>query len=561
MNFRNISAWSIRNPVVPIVLFIGLLLAGVLSFAQMEVNNDPDIDFPAAFVIIIQPGAAPSEMETQVTQRVESVIRSVDGVKQISSTIREGSSQTFVEFQLGVEPNEAVNDVRNALDTIRSELPDGILEPQVSKVNAGADAIVFFAVSAQDMTIEQISWFTDDTIAKRLLAVPGVATVERGGGVNREIQVTLDLAKMQSLGVTASQVNGVLRQVNTDAAGGKAEIAGSRQSVRVLGNADTAFQLSQTNISLSAGRNIKLADIATVKDAYSEKTSLGILRGKETVTFGIQRAKGASEVTVYDAALEELKAIEKDNPGIKFTQLFTTVNYTKGQYKSSMAAMIEGALLAIVVVFLFLRDWRATIISAIAIPLSAIPTFWFMDLLGFTLNSFSLMALGLVAGVLVDDAIVEIENIVRHMRMGKSAYQASIDAADEIGLAVVATTFSIVAVFLPVGLMPGISGQFFKAFGLTIVVSVLISLAVARMITPMIAAYFMKSHGEEPHAEGPLMDKYVSLLKWSLNHRWKMSMIGVAAFAATIGMFFVIPIQPFPETNQDFGRVRIEMVP
>jgi multidrug efflux pump subunit AcrB len=561
MNFRNISAWSIRNPIVPIVFFVALSLAGLLSFAQMEVNNDPDIDFPAAFVIIAQPGAAPSEMETQVTQKVESAIRSVDGVKQISSSIREGNSQTFVEFRLGTDSNEAVNDVRNAIDTVRGELPDGILEPQVSKVTAGSDAIVYFAVTAQDMTMEQISWFTDDTIAKRLLSVPGVATVERNGGVDREIRVTLDPAKMQSFGVTASQINSVLRQVNTDAAGGKAEIAGSRQSVRVLGNARSAYDLSQANISLGNGRNIKLSDVASVQDSYSEKTSVGVLRGKETVTFGIQRAKGSSEVTVYDGAVKELEAIKKENPGLKFTQLFTTVNYTKGQYKSSMAAMIEGALLAIVVVFLFLRDWRATIISAIAIPLSAIPTFWFMDLLGFTLNTFSLMALGLVAGVLVDDAIVEIENIVRHMRMGKSAYQASIDAADEIGLAVVATTFSIVAVFLPVGLMPGISGQFFKAFGLTIVVSVLISLAVARMITPMIAAYFMKSHGPEPHAEGPLMDRYIALLRWSLDHRWKMTAIGVAAFAATVGMFFVIPIQPFPETNQDFGRVRIEMVP
>jgi multidrug efflux pump subunit AcrB len=257
----------------------------------------------------------------------------------------------------------------------------------------------------------------------------------------------------------------------------------------------------------------------------------------------------------------KIAEIEKENPGVNFITLFNSVDYTKGQYKSSMAAMIEGALLAIVVVFLFLRDWRATIISAIAIPLSAIPTFWFLDLLGFTLNTMSLLALGLVAGVLVDDAIVEIENIVRHMRMGKSAYQASIDAADEIGLAVVATTFSIVAVFLPVGLMPGVAGQFFKNFGLTVVASVLMSLAVARMITPMIAAYFLKSAGMAEHGEASWIDRYMKILRWSLGHRRWMMGIGAAALGLTVALLIFLPKQFFPDGNTDFSRVRIEMVP
>jgi multidrug efflux pump subunit AcrB len=304
-----------------------------------------------------------------------------------------------------------------------------------------------------------------------------------------------------------------------------------------------------------------LADVAEVTDGYSEQRSMAFEGGRQVVTFGMSRAKGASDVTVFDSATAEMEKIAKENPGIKFTQLFNSVAYTKAQYKSSMAAMIEGALLAIVVVFLFLRDWRATIISAIAIPLSAIPTFWFLDLMGFTLNSFSLLALGLVAGVLVDDAIVEIENIVRHMRMGKSAYQASIDAADEIGLAVVATTFSIVAVFLPVGIMPGVAGQFFKNFGLTVVASVLMSLAVARMITPMIAAYFLKSGGVAEHGEGPLMDRYMKILRWSLGHRRWMMGIGVLSLALTILLMVVLPKQFFPDGNQDFTRIRIEMVP
>ncbi len=517
MSFRNISAWAIRNPVAPIVMFIALLLAGVMAFMQMDVNDQPDIEFPAAQITIVQPGAAPTELETQVTQKVEAAIRNVVGVDEINSGVREGSSNTFVVFAIGTPIDRAVNDVRDAVANIRSDLPEGILEPQVSRVNISGSPIGFFSAESRDMTLEELSWFVDNTVSKRLLGVEGMAAVTRTGGVSREIRVTLDPAKLQAQGVTASQVNQQLRSVNLNAAGGRAEIAGSEQSVRVLGNARNAFQLSQTNISAGGGRTIKLADLGTVRDAYAEQRSIGMMDGRQVLAFSLEKAKGASDVTVYRGALAQLETLKKENPKVTFTLLSTSVPYTISQYHSAIEAMIEGAVLAVFVVFLFLRDWRATIISAIAIPLSAIPAFWFMDMMGFTLNSLSLLALSLVAGVLVDDAIVEIENIVRHMRMGKTAYQASIDAADEIGLAVLATTMSIVAVFLPVGLMPGISGQFFKSFGLTIVVSVLLSLAVARLITPMIAAYFLKSHGHAEHGGGALMDRYMALLHWTLD--------------------------------------------
>ncbi|MEG9269675.1 efflux RND transporter permease subunit [Qipengyuania sp. Mu-71] len=521
MNFRNISAWSIRNPVIPLVAFTALLLAGLISFARMDVVNNPDIEFPAVNVSISQPGAAPTEIENQITQRVESAVRSINGVNSINSTAREGSSNTFIEFEIGTDPNDAVAEVKNAVDTVRGSLPDGILEPRVTKEEISGGFLAIYAVEADDMTIEGLSWFIDDSVAKQLLGIEGMAEVNRFGGVDREIEVILDLARMQALGVTASQINGLLRQSNVDAAGGMAEVGGTRQSVRVLGNSDDAYALSQRQIQLGGGRTVKLADVATVRDGYSERTSISKVRDKEVVNFAMSRAKGASDVTVFDEALEKIAEIEAANPGVKFIPLFNTVKYTEDQYESAMAAMIEGAILAVVVVFFFLRDWRATAISAVAIPLSAIPTFWFMDLLGFNLNQLSLLALALVAGVLVDDAIVEIENIVRHMRMGKTAYQASIDAADEIGLPVVATSFCIVAVFFPVGAMPGISGQFFKNFGFTVVVAVLMSLAVARMITPMLAAYFLKAKGQAAHGEGPMMDRYMNVLRWSLD-RGKM---------------------------------------
>lgn len=451
MSLRNISAWSIRNPVIPLVFFTALLIAGIVSFRFMDVTNNPDVEFPAVIVTITQPGASPTEIENQITQRIESAVRSINGVESIQSTAREGSSTTVVEFEVGVDVTEALSEVTTAIGGVRGSLPDGILEPRINKVNAVGEPIGYVAVEADDMTIEQLSWFIDDTVAKRLLKIEGMAEVGRFGGVDREIEVILDTARMQALGVTASQINAVLRQVNLDAAGGLAEVGGTRQSLRVLGNSKSAYDLSQLQIQLGAGRTVRLADVATVRDGYSERTSIGEINGKEVVNFFMNRARGASDLAVYDAAMEEIKNIEAETPGVKFIPLSTTTNYTRGQYTSSIWALVEGALLAVVVVFLFLRDWRATFISAVAIPLSAIPTFWFMDLMGFNLNFLSLLALALVAGVLVDDAIVEIENIVRHMRMGKNAYQASIDAADEIGLPVVATSFCIVAVFFPVG--------------------------------------------------------------------------------------------------------------
>jgi multidrug efflux pump subunit AcrB len=561
MNFRNISAWAIRNPVPPIVLFVALLLAGVVAFLRMDINRDPDIDFPAAQVTVDQPGAAPTELETQVTQRIEAAVRGISGVDEISSTISEGESRTFIQFAIGTPVDRAVNDVRDAVSQVRSQLPQGILEPRTERVDISGGPLAYFSVEAVDTTLEQLSWFVDNDVAKQLLSIEGMAQVKRSGGVSREIRVILDPAKMQAQGVTASQVNEQLRATNINAAGGRAEVAGAEQAVRVLGNAQDAYALGEKLIAVSNGRTVKLADIAEVRDLYAEQRTLGKMNGRQVLSFSMARSKGASDVTVYREAIKRLAEIQKAHPKVRFTQLYTDVDYTLGQYHSALDAMIEGAVLAVLVVFVFLRDWRATLISALAIPLSAIPSFWFMQLMGFTLNGISLLALSLVAGVLVDDAIVEIENIVRHMRMGKSAYQAAIDAADEIGLAVLATTMAIVAVFLPVGLMPGISGQFFKNFGLTIVASVLISLAVARLITPMIAAYFLKPHGEQSHGEGRLMDLYMTTLHWSLANRWKTMGIGFLSFLLTIGVFAILPFSFQPSINTNYSEVRVTMVP
>ena len=585
MNFRNISSWCIRNPVAPIVLFIGLTLAGIVAFSRMTITQNPDIDFPVVVVGVSQPGAAPAEMEKQVTQQVEAAVRGVNGVDEIDSSVSEGYSSTIVQLQIGTPIDRAVNDVRNAVSQVRGNLPEGILEPTVDRFDTSGAPIVFIAAETTDMTLEELSWYLDNDVAKRLRGIAGVAAVSREGGVNREIRVILDPAALQAQGLTAAQVNQQLRQLNMNAAGGRAEIAGSEQSVRVLGNAPTAYDLSQTQISLAGGRMVRLADIASVKDAYSEQRSLAKLNGRQVISFNVQRAKGASDVSVYDATWAELHKIEKADHRIHFAEIDNSVDYTKNQYKSAMEGLLEGAVLAVFVVLLFLRDVRATAISALAIPMSAVPGFWFMSMLDINLNGLSLLALSLVAGVLVDDAIVEIENIVRHMRMGKSAYQAALDAADEIGLAVLATTMSIVAVFLPVALMPGISGQFFKAFGFTVVVAVLMSLLVARMITPLIAAYFLRSKGIRPHASGRAMEAYLGLLSWSLNtgkahqyaerhpgfwgkllsfrfdHRLLMVIAGVVALVFTGFLIATLPMTFQPPINQDTSTVQVSLPP
>ncbi|TPE64480.1 efflux RND transporter permease subunit [Sandaracinobacter neustonicus] len=580
---RNMSSWAIRNPIPPLMLFVLLTAVGLLSFYQMKITQMPDISVPIVNISVSQPGGAPTEIETQVTQKIEGAVAGIGNVKNITSVVQEGNSWTSVEFQLGTPVDRAVNDARDAVTKVRSNLPDGIMEPQVSRMDIEGGALAYIAVSSTAMTLEQLSWFVDNNVSKALTSISGVAQVHRGGGVSREIRVNLDPARLQSYGITASQVNAQLRQLNLDAPGGRTEISGAEQAVRVLGGARTAEQLSETRIAIGNGRDVRLGDIAEVRDGASEQRNIARLNGRQVTSFGVMKAKGASDVEVYDKMYKQLDELKKQFPGIEFQELFTTVKYTKVEYKSAMTAMWEGALLAVIVVFLFLRDWRATVISALAIPLSAIPTFWFMDMMGFTLNTISLLALSLVAGILVDDAIVEIENIVRHMRMGKSPYQASIDAADEIGLAVVATTFSIIAVFLPVAFMPGIPGQYFKQFGLTVSIAVFMSLLVARLITPLIAAYFLKPHGHQEHKDGPVMQRYMRVLSWTIHrepqkrhgnalarfwgqieaHARPLTVVGlgVLSFFLTIFLFAQMP-QAF-QPDGDFGssQVQIELAP
>lgn len=550
---KNMSAWAIRHPVSPVVLFVVLLFMGTVAFVRMPITLNPDIAFPLVHVIVSQPGAAPQEIETQVLQKVEGSVAGVGNIHNITSMAIEGEASTWIEFQIGTPIDRAVADVRDAVAKVRSNLPQGIQEPIVQRVDVDGGAIAYYAVGTTSQTEEQLSWFVENTVTKRLLAVPGVAQVSRGGGVNREIRIELDPARMQALGITAVDVNQQIRSLNLDSPGGRAQVGGGEQSIRVLGGARTAQALSDTLIALPGAGNrfARLSDIATVRDGVGEVRTVARLNGRDAITFGVMKAKGFSDVNVLNAVDKELDKVKSENPQVSMTKVFTTVDYTREQYNSALSAFIEGSILAVIVVWFFLRDRRATAISALAIPLSAIPTFAFMQLMGFSLNSISLLALSLVAGVLVDDAIVEIENIVRHMKMGKSGYRAALDAADQIGLAVVATSCTIMAVFLPVSFMPGISGQYFIQFGLTVAAAVFFSLLVARLITPVIAAYTLKSDGVAVHGDGPVMLGYLRVLNWCIHNRWKTIGAGTLFFALSIVGLMLIPKSFVPDA--DFG--------
>jgi hydrophobe/amphiphile efflux-1 (HAE1) family protein len=558
---RNISAWAIKHPIFPIVLFIVLAFVGTVAFIRLPINLNPDITFPMVQVSVSQPGAAPTEMEKQIMQKIEGAVASVGSVHNITSRATEGQAYIWIEFLIGTPIDRAVSDVRDAVARVRADLPEGIQEPTVTRQDADGGPIAYFAVGTTSLTQEQLSWFVDNTVTKRLLTVPGVALVGRSGGVDREIRVELDPARMQALGITAVQVNQQLRTLNLDAPGGRAQVAGGEQSIRVLGGAHSAAALGATQIQVAGGRVARLDDIADVSDSIAEVRSLSRLDGRPATTFFVTKARGFSDVSTLDAVEKEIHKILAENPGVETKMVFTTVENTKRTYHSAIDALIEGSILAVAVVFLFLREWRATAISALAIPLSAIPTFAFMSWMGFTLNSISLLALSLVAGVLVDDAIVEIENIVRHIRMGKTPYQAALDAADEIGLAVVATSATIIAVFLPVSFMGGITGQYFKQFGLTVAAAVFFSLLVARLVTPVIAAFTLKPLGHRAHLEGPLMGRYLGLLRTCVRHRW-WTLLGAFLFCvASVFGLMSMSTTFFPPDDFASSQIMLELPP
>jgi multidrug efflux pump subunit AcrB len=536
----NVSAWSIRNPIPAILLFAMLTVLGVLAFKAMRIQQMMDIDLPMVIVTATLPGAAPSQMETEVARKIENAIATVQGVKHIYSHSEDGVASVTTEFRIEKPTQEAVDDVRDAVSRIRSDLPGDLRDPVISRVNLTGLPVLTYTVASSRMDDEALSWFVDNTITKRLLAVRGVGAVSRVGGVTREVQVELDPVRLLALGATAADVSRQLRQIQQEASGGRADVGGAEQSVRTLATVKSADELARVDVTLSDGRRFRLDQVATVTDTIAERRSAALLNGKPVVGFEISRSRGASEVSVATGVVAALAELKAEHPDIVVTEAFNFVDPVIENYHGSMALLIEGAILAVLVVWLFLRDWRATIVSATALPLSIIPTFAAMYLLDFSINVVTLLSLSLVIGVLVDDAIVEVENIMRHLRMGKTPYQAAMEAADEIGLAVIATSFTLIAVFLPTAFMGGIVGKFFVQFGWTAALAVFFSLVVARLLTPMMAAYVLKPPTSEKGQPGWLQ-RYLGWAEWCLNHRIK-TLLGVAAFF--FGAFALVPLLP-----------------
>jgi len=555
----NISAWSIKRPLPAIVLGLVLLALGWASFGKLPITRLPNVDLPVISVIITQFGAAPAELETQVTKTVEDAISGVEGVRHIMSTVTDGVSATTVMFRLETNTDRALNDIKDAVTRTRGSLSRSIDEPLIQRVDVVGLPIVTYAAISPGKTPEQLSYFVDDVVKRKLQGARGVGQVQRIGGVDREILVSLDPDKLAAVNLTAADVSRRLRGNSIDLAGGRAELGGTDQTIRTLAGARSLAELSGTMISLPKGGEIRLDDLGTVTDTIAEPRTFARLDGRPIVAFSVLRSKGASDVTVSENVLKVIDEIKASNPDVDLKLIDTSVEYTHGNYESAMSTLFEGAALAVIVVFVFLRDIRATVIAAIALPLSIMPAFWVMDTLGFSLNMVSLLAITLATGILVDDAIVEIENIVRHIRMGKSPYQAALDAADEIGLAVIAISLTIVAVFAPVSFMGSIAGQFFKQFGLTVSAEVLFSLLAARLITPMLAAYFLKANQKAEAEEGPIVERYGRIVEWSIGHRYLTVLIGLVLFVLSILSTKLLPSNFLPPQDTARSLLAVEL--
>ncbi len=557
----NISAWSIRHPLPSIVFSIILLVLGWVSFTKLAVTRLPSADIPVISVAVSQFGAAPAELESQVTKTIEDGVSGVEGVRHISSSVTDGLSLTTIQFALETNTDRALNDVKDAVTRIRSNLPQNVNEPLIQRVDVIGLPIVTYAAISPGKTPEQLSYFVDDVVKRALQGVRNVAQVERIGGVEREILVSLDPDRLQAAGLTAVDVSRRLRGTNVDLAGGRAEIGKNDQAIRTLAGAKTLNDLAGTMISLPAGGEVRLDDLGTVTDTIADRRTFARFNGEPVVALGIKRSKGASDVVVAAAVQKRIEALKTAYPDVDLKLIDTSVDFTKGNYEAAISTLFEGATLAVIIVFLFLRDFRATIIAAISLPLSIFPAFWAMDLLGFSLNLVSFLAITLSTGILVDDAIVEIENIVRHMRMGKSPYRAALEAADEIGLAVIAISLTIIAIFTPASFMSGVAGQFFKQFGITVSVQVFFSLLAARFVTPVLAAYFMKdSHHNDP-PPGRVLNAYNGLVTWSVRHYFITVLIGFGIFAASIWSITLLPQGFLPAQDSARSLLAMELPP
>ncbi|GHD64800.1 acriflavin resistance protein [Luteimonas padinae] len=556
----NFSAWSIHRPLPAILVFILLTAAGLLAFNKLAVSQFPDLTVPVVNVTVTLPGASPSTLETQVTRKIEDATASIAGLRNMASIVNEGVSTTILTFEIEKDGTLAKDEVRDAIDRVRIDLPADVEPPIVSLVNVTGGDMLTYAVTAEGWSDEELSWFIDDTVSKRLFAVPGVGAVRRIGGVDREIRVDLRPEAVQGFGVSPALISQQLARIQQEQPGGRTTVGGGEQAVRTLGTVESAADLEDFPISMPDGRSVRLSTLATVTDGNATVSQRTTLDGRPVIGFAVQRTTNTSEVDVGNAVRESVAKLQQEQPRVRVVEVASTTQVAEDSFDSSMHMLYEGAALAVLVVFLFLRDFRATFISAVALPLSIIPTFAVMYWLGFSLNMITLLALAVVVGILVDDAIVEVENIDRHLRMGKAPKQAALEAADEIGLAVIATSCTLAAVFIPVAFMPGIPGKFFREFGWTAAAAVMFSLLVARLITPMMAAYMLKPLPEHK-GDSKLMRWYLRFVDSALQHRNRTLVVALGIFIGSLALLPLLKVTFIPPTDGIQSNVLIELPP
>lgn len=557
----NFSSWSIRNPVPPILLFVLMTACGLWAFNRLDIQNFPDMDLPTIEISASLDGAAASQLETEVARKIEDELTGLTQLDSVTTTITDGSVSISVAFEVGKDTQQALDEVKSAVDQAQDDLPEEMNAPTVSKQSLNSSPLITYVVRSDRLDDAELSWFIDNDLSRALMAIDGVGEVGRLGGIDREVRVELNPNLLDGLGLTANDVNGQLEAVQSDLSGGKGRIGGESQTVRTLAAAHSAEEVSATPIPLPTGSWVRLDELGTVTDSHSDLSSLAYINGKPVIAAQIKRSKGYSDVAVTDSIREAMKTFAAANPNVTIEEAYNTIVPIEQNYESSMHMIYEGAVIAVFVVWLFLRDWRATLLAAIALPLSIIPTFLVMYMLDYTLNTITLLALSLVVGILVDDAIVEVENIERHLNMGKDPFDAAMEAADEIGLAVIATTFTLVAVFLPTAFMGGIPGIIFKQFGITASVAVLASLLVARLVTPMMAAYLMKASGKTHEEDGRLMRSYLWAVKGALRRRW-IPVLGTVGFLAfTVLLLSHLSTGFFPASDDSQTQVSITTPP
>ena len=558
-----LSSWAITRPIPTIVMFLALTIAGIFSFNQLPVTANPVVNFPIVTVTITQDGSSPTEMENAITKPVERAVSGIPEVRHITSTITEGISTTTVEFDLTVDAYIATNDIREQIAQIRSDLPQTIDEPLINRIDIEGGAILRYAVSSDSQSLADLSWFIDDTVSKQLITAHGVQKVSRLGGADSVIRIEPDADKLAALQLSILSINELLRSVHQNSAGGSSKYNDLQHTIRILGEKKNVDEINDIQLPIGNQQWIKLGDIAAIYQGQKTAKTIAQLNGKDVVGFAVFRAKGSSDTEVANSVEHELAQLKLKHPDISIQLVSSTVKYTESSYHLTIQTLLEGAFLTVIIVFFFLKSWRATLVAAIALPLSILPTFLVLAIFGYSLNSMTLLALTLVIGILVDDAIVEIENIQKYIERGERPYLAALKASDAIGFAIVAITLTIVAVFLPVSFIGGFVGKYFVPFGITVSAAVLSSLLVARLVTPLMAAYVLlpaKNKAAE-HSVPNWINRYSQLLVMTLKHRKLALSFAFIFLIGSISSITYLPIGFMPEGDISVSQIEVELPP